>query len=339
MAVSFIHRVFPSLKKNKKGFLYLFLGITFLTLFAFLFLTYNEHAFQDKQTVVTTRIRSMDDFIVDLHSDLDRAAFISGYHAMLAVESYAVDNGFFANQSAMELAFAEAFMNGTIDGASFPVMENSSFSEYLSRVEYQASLIGLTLHLTLTNVSIKQATPWALHVLFTSAVRLDDLSGIASWSFTANFETNVPIMGLIDPLYSVNTNGDVPATINNFTLPPEGFVDASNNTEQLKLVSQGYFFRESNSSPIFLQRFTNDLSPSDLGIESLVDLPTINTLHGSVLKDRSIVDYIYFSSSPNTTTDRCQIQNMNLPPDDWFRLDAAHMDDYELDAMTSVPCP
>lgn len=339
MAINFFHHGLPSLRKNKKGFLYLFLGIIFLSLFSFLFLTYNEDMYQDKQAVVTARIRSMDDFIVDLEGDLDRAAFITGYHAMLAVETYAVDNGFFDNRSSMEISFAEAFMNGTIDGVSFSVMENSSFNEYLSRVESQASLIGLTVQLTLTNVSIEQATPWTLHVLFMSSIQLDDKTGIASWSFTKNFEAVVPILGLIDPLYTVNTNGDVPVTINNFTLPPEGFVDALNDTAQLKLFTQGYFYRESNTSPSFLQRFTNNLSPSDLGIESLVDLPTINTLHGSVHKDRSIVDYIYFSSSPNASTDRCQIQNMNLLPDDWFRLDLAHMDDYELDAMTSIPCP
>lgn len=319
--------------------LYLFMAVIFLVLFSAVFFTFNAYKYHDRQEVVAIRVHTMNDFAEDLHEDLHRAAFISGFRAMIGLEEYLSQRGvFFHDQESMEEAFRHAFINGTINGTSLAVLDDSSFEDYLSRVGELADRIGLSLAIDVTNVTLEQVSPWHISISFDGEFLLSDNLGLAWWAYNRTFMTVVPIYDLKDPLYTVNTAGRVPNTIINFTSPPTGYVDEStNDTAVLQEFVEGSYYRESDEAPSFLQRFTNDLSPSPDGIESLVYLPALSDQGIVVKTDRSVVDHVYFSASPDGSGDRCQIQNMVYVPD-WFRLGNQSMDDYELDALSSSPC-
>lgn len=324
---------------NNKGVLYVSLAVIFVVLFGLIHLTQNAYRLEDRQQVVANRIHTMDDFVKDLNVDVDRAAFISGFRALLGVEEYLSQKGtFFDNLTAMEEAFRNVFLNGTYNGTSLAIMEDASFNDYLAKVRQQAATIGLSVSINVTNVTLEHVSPWKLHVAFISDFNISNADAQFWWSYQRNFTTEVTILGLKDPLYTVNTIGRVPTTIARYSLPPTGFVnDTNNDTAVLKAFIEGSYYKESSSAPSFLQRFTNDLGGSPNGIESLVYLPALSDQGVIVKEERSVVDYIYFSENPNSATDRCNIQNMLYAPD-WFRLDQAHMSDYELDVLTSDAC-
>lgn len=324
---------------NRKGLLYISMAVIFVVLFGVLYLAQDSYRLQDREDVITSRAHTMDDFVKNLDVDIDRAAYIAGFRALLGTEEYLSQRGlFFDNRSAMEDAFREVFINGSYNGTALAIMQDANFGEYLSRVRTQAAGIGLETSINITDVDLEQVSPWHVHITFEGAFNISNADHQLWWDYEKNFTTDVSIIGLKDPLYTVNTLGRVPITVHEYPLPPTGFVnDSDNDTAVLKGFIQGSYYRASTSAPSFLQRFTNDLSPSPNGIESLVYLPSLSDQGIVVKEDRSVVDYLYFSTNPDSSTDRCSIQNMVFTPD-WFRIDAAHLDDYELDGLSSIPC-
>ncbi len=327
-----------SASMNKKGMLYLFLSVIFVVLFVTIYTTYNSYDRQDDAANVAIRIHTIDDFIEDLHSDMDRAAYISGFRAMIGVEEYLSTNGaFFDNQTELEETFRTVFVQGTVNGSQLDVMENSSFDDYLLRVQQQATYIGINVDVNITKVNITQNDPWILSVRFTGLFNISDQRLPLWWAYEQNFTTSVPIIGLKDPLYTVNTLGRVPNVILNFTLPSDGYVnDTNNDTTTLIAFLEGSYYAENTDAPSFLQRFTNDLTASDSGIESLVHLPSLSDQGIVVDNSSSVVDHIYFSATPGSA-DRCTIDEMVFSPD-WFKIDNGHVNDYELNGLTFTPC-
>jgi hypothetical protein len=341
MAISKLHKKITGTSiKGKKGILYLTFAIVFIMLISTLYLTYNAYQRTDRQQVITKRINTMNNFVIDINNDINRAAYISGFRALIGIEEYLTQKGmFFTNQTMLEEAFVIVFQEGAYNGTSLVIMENSSFNNYLGRVKQQAATTGIGVDINITHVTLEQLHPWIVHVTFTGIFNISNADNTFWWNYEKNFSTNILITGLKDPLYTVNTLGRVPNTIVSFTLPTTGFVnDTNNETDVLQAFVLDSYYKESPTAPSFLQRFTNNLSASPQGIESIVNLPALSDQGIVVLTDRSVVDYIYFSDTPNGATDRCNIQNMIYVPD-WFRIDLAHMDDYELDGLSSSACP
>lgn len=325
--------------RGKKGVFYLFMAIVFVTLFSLLFLSNYDYNQEEKTRMIASRLHSINDFTTDLQNDLDRAAFIAGFRAMIGLEEYLSDQGtFFDNQTQLEVAFKNVFITGELNGTPLDVMDNSSFNDYMNRVRNTADDVGITVNATVNDVNLTQQTPFTLLIEFDVNFYFSDLQKTAWWDYNLTFATEVAIYGIKDPLYTINTLGRVPNVILNYTLPTTGYVnDTNNDTTILKEFIEGNYYRTTPEAPSFLQRFTNDLSASPQGIESLVYLPALSDQGIVVNEDRSVVDHIYFSTNPSNSTDRCQIDGMDYTPD-WFRLDQAHMDDYELDTLNSNPC-
>jgi len=132
-------------------------------------------------------------------------------------------------------------------------------------------------------------------------------------------------------MYVVETEDKVSNLVN--VTPNQDFVDEAdnNNTEVLEThLLQGYYV-ESTEAPSYLMRFSGNFSPSQFGIESMVNLDDLDKQSIPVL-ERSVIDHIYFSTE--STTDYCNIKDMPS----WFRIDSNHLDDYEVTNLGSI-CP
>ena len=85
--------------------------------------------------------------------------------------------------------------------------------------------------------------------------------------------------------------------------------------------AENSFYINSTTAPSFLNRLEGKFTPDPNGIESLVYLPNL-----PLSKDKSCVDYIYFSSNDPTTG---HIQGMPS----WFKLDDDHIVSYNLTGL------
>jgi len=315
------------MKLAKKGVAFTIIAVVFITILAVIFFTHTKYSARDKQEAIETRISTMNDFIQDFYNDADRACFISGYRAFIAMEDFLADSsnqnvsgvtdkGFFINPSK---TFIEAFMNGTIGGQPSELMENASFKNYIVRVNTISEKIDIFFNSSVVNASMDQHDPWSVDITLDFKIFLNDTKGLATWNITKSMVTNIPIIDLKDPIYTVNTG--LPVTVKKF--PYKKFIgvySGINNTANFSLFLNETYFIASNRSPSFVMRFSNDLSPSPYGIESMVNIPDlINKQPDAYDGNRSIVDFIYFGTEDNTA-DNCSFGGTPKIPE-WVKLD------------------
>ena len=106
----------------------------------------------------------------------------------------------------------------------------------------------------------------------------------------------------------------------------EDFVQGTDVSNLLSHTENSYYIA-SSSAPSFLDRLEGKLEADENGIESLVYLPELS-LQGIPVKDKSIVDYIYFSDSNPISY---HIQGMP----NWFKLDSEHLSIYQVSGLAT----
>jgi len=321
---------------RRRGVIYLIATIFLVTLTLILLYGRELPTTRERTQSGRTRILTMSDFLNDFLADAHRATSIAGFRAFIALEEYLSEEGTFLQDPVP--AFTEAFLNGTIDGQAYEVMANSTFNEYLARVNAEAARIGVRLNTSVANITLTQATPWSVDITFTLTINLTDTRGLARWDTTSSFTSTVSIHDLRDPVYSVSTYGKVPNTFRESPYNNSQFV-TGNDTTVLDDELTNSYYREDPHAPSFLQRLAGNLSGSSkYGIASLVDLDDLNAQGLYVKTGVSVVDYRYFSNA--STTNYCPQDGAPLPS--WFKIDAAHYNDaahdYEVPLLNATVC-
>ena len=314
---------------SRKGFFYTTTALIFIIVIITVFYTFEVYKYNYIDDSIEKRVTTMDDFIDSISADAERAAYISAFRTLIVLDEYVSETGLFLDNT--EETFKEAFYNGTIGDTTPLLLENSSFSLYVDKVNQKSNDFDIFMNLTVTQIDLSHSTPWTIRVDIHSNVIIVDLKGLASWNFNETFTTEIPIDNLNNPLYTVNTLGKVKSFIvrTNITV----FVDDSNDTTNLMDHIIASYYKPSNKSPSYLMRFENNLSSNEFGIENLVDLELMAQQDGvDVFYNMSIVDYIYFGQQ--TEDDKCDI--LNMPS--WFRIDEAHLEDYEINQLSYNNC-
>ena len=96
------------------------------------------------------------------------------------------------------------------------------------------------------------------------------------------------------------------------------------NIANLSMQSTNSYYLASTSAPSFLDRMQGMNAPNLYGIESLVNLAELSS-QSIQIKDKSVVDYIYFSNSNPTA---CNVIPAGMPS--WFKLDSDHLAAYQV---------
>ncbi len=322
---------------SRRGVVYL-ISALILVAFALTILFARTPATQlERSMSIQERIRTLDGFLRDLDADVPRAAYIAGYRALLAMEQYVSERGYVPHP---EPLLREAFLNGTLDGDAYPVLENSSFQLYLARAQRTAQDVGIRLTITLNDVTLRQDTPWSITAQLNMSFNVTDKDGLARWDYTATIPAEISILGTRDPVYIVGTLGRVPNTFRKSPYSNDEMVDG-NDTTVLYNETAAMYYREDPHAPSYLQRLAGNLTgTSKNGISSLVNLDALNT-QGLLIKTyTSIVDNIYFSNQ--TPTIWCPDPAAGSPLQTWFQLDDEHYHDpdhnYELDDLNASIC-
>lgn len=308
--------------RNKKAMFFTIIAISLLSLALFSFSIFSM--VRDREAI-NKRIETMNNFVFSLEKDLERKLFISGFRIIFLFEKRILEDGvYISNVSAV---FDEALFNGTIEGVirgdEASLITGVTFSDIQSDLIASASKVNLDLTLSNPVLSISQKDPWNIYLVLRTNFLVEDFGKLASWNKTLITEAYVPVVGFEDPIYLINTNGKIFQKINQ--TPYTTFTSGSDVSNLNDHVSNSYY-TNSTLSPSFIMRLEGNLSASDNGIESLVYLPDLSA-QGITLKDKSVVDSIYFSSNDPT---KYNIQGMPS----WFKLDDAHLDMYGVSNLT-----
>lgn len=302
---------------NKKGVFFTILTIALLSL---LLVSYNMYSSVKDREVINKRIETMNNFIFSLEKDMSRQMYVSGYRAILSIENKITANGTFIPSSGY--AIKEAIINGTIDGETIGLMSGYRLSDINSIITELGSKANLQVNYSIIEVNISQEDSWNVKIDLTVDSYIKDKGNLASWNRTKIISSKVEITDFEDPLYLINTNGRITNKINKTIYRP--FVQGSNVSNLLSHV-QGSYYIESSSAPSFLNRLEGKTTPNVNGIESLVYLPELSA-QGLTIRDKSVVDYIYFSSN-NPSSHNIQ----GMPS--WFKLDDSHLSIYNVSEL------
>jgi len=311
----------------------LLISALFVAIMIIVFLLYKEYSYTDRQKVVETRIRTINDFIKDIDSDSKRVIYISGFRSLIALEDYVARSGKYLNKT--EELFRIAFYNGTVNGSEVKILENSSYFDYLEKLRVIAGRIGISIDINVTNITLYHNSPWSVNVIVTTHVNITDKRDLARWEFYKDYNTSVSLIDIRDPIYSVYTLGKMPNTIR--ISPPNisDFVyDATNETTNLTLHINNSYYLENELAPSFLMRLEGNFSNSSYGIESLVPIPELIEQDVIYSTTKSIVDYVLFSNITGYEEKACNVDNMPS----WFKLDTNHTNKYEVNKLTYTPC-
>lgn len=317
------------LARSKKAIFYMFTVIVFLGIMSIIMYTYQSYSIRDKQESIEIRLVAMNDFINDFNNDVHRSTKISATRALIALEDYVSTNEeYFGSPDDFNNAFKELFYEGTINGVNYSLMDDSSFSDYETKVSDNAKSIGLNFLINVTKIQLVQEDPWNVQVIINAHIKLNDTSKLAYWDFNGTFVTSVPIDGLRDPIYSINTNGRLQNTIRKSNVT---FVNGTDTSGLIEHIADGYY-AENIDAPSFIMRFYNNLSSSQYGIESIVSIPNINDQGLPVDENSPVIDYKYFSG--DYTANACDIENMPS----WFKLETADLNNYNLTGLNYTTC-
>lgn len=308
--------------KNKKAVFFTVAAIVLSVVIILSFTVHSGYRLKEKMNAIETRITTMNNFIKDIEQDLQKGIYIASFRAFLSMSQYIASNGTFINN--VEGTFSELFLNGTINNQEVSLMTDSTFTDWVNKIQQEADKVDIIVNFTVNDAAISQEEPWSIAVSTNIDMGIGDKKQTSSWNINKDVATNLSIIGLEDPLYVVNSYGRVSNTIR--ISPFEHFVVGGSIDNLLTQINKSYYI-STNMSPNYLMRLEGDLASSEIGIESLVNLQEFID-QGLTTKDRSAVDFIYFGNQ--TTTNH----RINKTPS-WFKLDSEHLSTYEVEDWIS----
>lgn len=310
-----------SLAINKKAVFFTLTAILLVSLFIIFPSLYQFKEITQRTATAEQRIYAVNNYIKNLERDIERGLYISSYRAIYALIESISSSGEFLNDTYS--SFNSALMNGTINNKSYIVMQDSTLSAWVTKVELEGTKLHVTTYININNVNLYQKNPWYVTVGVNISINVSDPSKTAVWNRRSYIETDIGIIGFEDPLYVKYGLGRLTNLINQSPYD-ENFTVATNTTNLLNHVENSYYVT-SDLSPSYLMRFEGNLSNSSNGIESMINLPKF-TAQGITVQTRSVVDSVYWSTANPT------IYRINNTPS-WFRVDQEHLNRYNLSDM------
>lgn len=309
---------------NKNGFFMILLSVIVLTIFVISITVYTDIS---SRKSIQKRVSTLSEGILSTEENLERQLYVFGFRTVYLMEEDIINNGNPISNATEK--FEEAFYNGTYNGQTTTILENSYLGSFQETLKDSANKINAQINISNSTIKIEQEDPWNIKINVTTILYAKDSNNLASWNKTLNTIVYVPIEGFADPLHLLKTNGST--IVNIAKTPYENFVSGGDISNLISQIDNNYF-KASTSGPSFIQRLEGDFSsPSIYGIETFVNL---NNLTGYPIQEKSVIDYIYFDSSNNP--DDCTV---TPSPKSWFRLDDEdnHLANYNI--VWSSGCP
>ena len=316
---------------SKKAIFYTAAAIALTIVVIATYASYSAYKLSDKMDVIQTRIETVNFFIKDVERDINKGVYIAGFRTLLSFNQFIETNGTFLDN--INDRFKESFLNGTINKQPLSLMKDSTFTDWANKISAEANKVDIIFNFAINDVKLNQSSPWSVDIGVNLSLDIRDKRNTSYWTRDRYLTNTISIVGFEDPLYVVNSKGRVtsiikPTNISNFVV--NGKVD-----NLIAHMNNSYYIAH-NDSPSFLMRFEGNLGNSTYGIESLVNLDKFQQ-QGLTIKDRSIVDFIYFGTKSTTNF------RINNTPE-WFKIDGSlpapgpdkreHLDVYQVRNVT-----
>src|SRR3989344_4962519 len=293
---------------SKKAIFYTIAAIALTAVIFVTYSTYTSNRLSERMDSIETRIDTLNFFVKDVEEDLVNGVYIAGFRSLLSFGQYVSTNGSYINN--LDSSFKESFLNGTINGQQLSLMEDSTFTDWANRISIESGKTGVDFGFVINDIDLNHTAPWTVEIGIDVNLSINDNKNTSSWKRSRRLTAKIDITGFEDPLYIINSNGRVTNSITKTNIT--SFVVSGNVANLIEHMNNSYYIAH-NDSPSFLMRLEGNLGNSSMGIESLVNLEEFQQ-QGLALKDRSIVDYIYFGTKTTTNF------RINATPE-WFKID------------------
>ncbi len=286
-------------------------------------------AFQAKykptdRTVLESRTSSMNDFVRTVKSDLQRGLYISSFRAVLSMQEYVTGNGVYISDVQPE--FRKAMTTGMIGNQSMNLMDDSTFTDWTSRIKSAAKEANILANISIDGLGIRHIDSWTLLVESNISINITDDLNTASWRFNQSVSSQIPVSGLEDPFFTIMSNGKITRQVN--ITPYEGNYAPSGNTANLKKHIDGFYYSNS-TGPSYLMRLEGNFSNSSFGMESFVNVPELQANSISQYKN-TMVDYVYIG---NLTSQ--QLYKVNGTYENWLIIGSESRQKYQVTGLTT----
>ncbi len=306
---------------SKKGIFYTIAAIALTAVIIVTYSAYTTYRLTERMATIETRIETVNFFIKDVEKDLGKGIYIAAFRTLLSFNQFIASNGTFIDN--INEKFKESFVNGTLDKQPLSHMKDSTFTEWGNRISKEADKIDVKFNFTVNNININHSDPWAVEIGVDITLYIKDKLNTSQWTRNSYLTTKISIIGFEDPLYVINSKGRVINTVVKSNITP--FVVGGDVQNLIDHMNSSYYIAH-NDSPSYLMRLEGNLGNSSMGIESLVNLEEFQQ-QGIALKDRSIVDYIYFGTKSTAN------YRINNTPE-WFKIDHGHLETYQVTNLT-----
>ena len=294
---------------NKRGIFFISIAIVIVTL---LLTSYTLYSKVQERKVIQKRIETMNSFINSIEQDLERKLFIAGFRSLFTFENKIIETGAYIGN--VNASFQEMFFNGTLYAQNQPIMIGATFNDIVNDMQTLGDKIAISINLTNSTASLDQIDPWNVRIILRGNFTVRDNSNLSSWNTMLTATGLVPIYYFDDPVYIINTGSLVISKFNQTKY-------TSFNSASLLDHTTKQYYKASAQAPSFLNRFEGNITANSIyGIESLVDIQNLQS-KGLQTQQKSIIDYIYFSSSNPSF---CHVAGMP----NWFYLDDSNLAAY-----------
>jgi len=309
--------------RSKRGQMFTLVSIIILSL---LFVSFEIYSFISEGQSVKTRVDTMNVFLHSVEGNLERQLYVAGYRIIFLAETRITQNGSYID---VDDFFEEAFFNGTVNGTlEETYLSDVTYDDLIEDINDLAEKMNVEVNMSNSVLIVSQDDPWYVRLELVSDFTMLDMANLSNWSKVQTIVAYVPISGFEDPFYTINSNAKVSHKI--YPTIYEGmYANGADVTNFSKHVASGYYAANSNA-PSFLNRLEGDFSSDSNGIESFVDVTAFSNQSLSV-KDKTRIDYLYFSS---TSTTDYTVPGMQP----WFIIDDSddHLTKYNV-SSTAVP--
>ncbi|MEM4255370.1 MAG: hypothetical protein QXR53_03505 [Candidatus Norongarragalinales archaeon] len=309
-----------------KAFFYSIAVLIILTPLIALVVFYSINSSQSYSAGVSKVVsREAVNFINSIDSDFSRALGASGKSAVLSAISTVVSEG--APLADSRASLKNLVVNGSADGSapSYPAMGFNYLSHWTSSMQNLSLYYGLnsTISITPNDVSVSNYGPYAVLFSANVSVFVKPLANPDSFNFTRVYSAVavVSIESFEDPLYALNSQGIVSRLFYANSSDVFGIAALDN-----AITSEAYV--PNPDSPDFFNRLEGNLSASQFGIETIVNLNEF-IAQDLPIRNQSHADHLYFN-----TTLSDQGNRVTGSSHAWLKLDCAHAAFYGVTAQT-----
>ncbi|MEK6954569.1 MAG: hypothetical protein AABX01_06160 [Candidatus Micrarchaeota archaeon] len=308
-----------------KGIVYSLITLLLVVPILLYLITYQEAA-GSRDELASLKIRGIEisNFANSISQDVPRIFAITSKRALIsAVNEIDVDGTALNNSQA---GIVELMYNATIYNKSSQFMAGSSLLDWASRMSAQGRRFGFDTNITILYLNVAPYDSFNLQFSLLLFVNATDTDGIVSIVRTYNESYILPLEGMEDVLYPLNTNGFIKRLIKraNFTVYGSWSVDQAITQEVYMGTDDGGSFLDRMEGKNYLQGKYAALSPRVIGLESFVNLQKIAAVGHPTKGNQTIIDHLYFNSS---VFGGCDVTNSSYS---WFKLDYPHNATYNV---------